>query len=71
VQGPGDLPGDYRDLLAAVADAREPVRCKQLCEQLGLGTEPKHVEGARSKLKRLVDRGWLRRNGAGMFTAVP
>lgn len=71
VQGPADLPADYRDLLAAVADAREPVRCKQVCARLDLGTEPKHVEGARSKLKRLADRGWLRRNGAGMFTAVP
>lgn len=67
VQGPHDLPADYQRLLAAVTDETGPVRCKQLCEQLGLGTEPRHVEAVRAKLKRLEDRGWLRRNGAGAF----
>lgn len=47
------------------------MRCKQICRQLELGTEPKHVEAVRAKLNRLADRGWLRRNGAGMFTTRP
>jgi hypothetical protein len=29
------------------------------------------VEAVRAKLKRLEDRGWLRRNGAGAFTTAP
>lgn len=71
VQGARDLPADYQRLLAAVTGGSGPVRCKKLCEQLGLGTEPRHVEAVRAKLKRLEDRGWLRRNGAGAFIAAP
>lgn len=69
-QGPHALPADYQRLLAAVTDKTGPVRCRQLCEQLGLGTEPRHVEAVRAKLKRLEDRGWLHRNGAGAFHAA-
>ncbi|WP_200827629.1 helix-turn-helix domain-containing protein [Thermomonospora echinospora] len=44
-----------------------PVRYKKLCEQRGLGTEPRHVEVVPAKPKRLEDRARLRRNGAGAF----
>ncbi|MEU8833877.1 MULTISPECIES: hypothetical protein [Streptomyces] len=33
----------------------------------GLGTEPRHVEGMRSKLKRLVERGILAEPSSGLF----
>lgn len=69
MQGPHDLPADYQQLLAAVAHAGGPVRCKTLWAQLGLGGEPRHVEAARAKLKRLADRGRLRCNGTGAFIA--
>ncbi len=34
---------------------------------LGLGTEPRHVEGMRSKLKRLVERGILTEPSSGLL----
>ena len=35
------------------------MRAKDLCQALDLGLEPKHIEGMRSKLKRLVARGLI------------
>lgn len=66
--GPGDLSADYQRVLAAVAEAGAPVRCKQLCERLGIGTEPRKVEAMRARMKRLADRGWLREQAPGLFT---
>ncbi|GGL60202.1 hypothetical protein [Planomonospora parontospora] len=62
-----DLPGDYQALLTAVHAADGPVICKAICERLGLPTEPGPVEGVRAKLKRLVERGWLRKTPSGAF----
>jgi hypothetical protein len=43
------------------------VRVKAVCEELGLGGEPKHVEALRGKLKRLARRGWLIEPSPGVF----
>jgi hypothetical protein len=36
----------------------------------GLSTGKSKIEGLRSKLKRLVERGWLAEDGPGLFTLV-
>ncbi|MFJ2033369.1 hypothetical protein [Streptosporangium sp. NPDC087985] len=61
------LPADYQALLSAVRAGDGPLPCKTICEQLGLSTEPGQVEGVRAKLKRLVERGWLRKSPSGAF----
>jgi hypothetical protein len=64
------LPQAYRDVLEVLVDAGRPLRAKQLVVLLGLPAEAAKVEGLRSKLKRLVTRGWLTEDAPGMF-AVP
>jgi hypothetical protein len=66
--GPGDLSAEYQRVLAEVAVAGAPMRCKQMCERLGIGTEPRKVEAMRARMKRLADRGWLRETAPGLFT---
>jgi hypothetical protein len=51
-----------------VADAPGPVRAKQIVPRIGLPAETGKIEGTRSKLKRLVERGWLDEDTPGMFT---
>ena len=62
------LPQAYRDLLEVVEDAGRPVRAGQIAAAAGLSTDKATVEGLRSKLKRLVERGWLAEEaGLGLF----
>jgi hypothetical protein len=63
------LPVAYRDVVEVVAQAG-PLRPAQVCKALGIGDEPRHREGMRGKLKRLVDRGWLVETAPGLFAAV-
>lgn len=73
--GPGDLPGDYRSLLeavaAAAAEAGGPVTCLQAARRAGIDVAGRQSENVRAKLKRLEDRGWLRRSAAGKFAIAP
>jgi hypothetical protein len=73
--GPGDLPGDYRSLLeavtAAAAEAGGPVTCVVAGQRAGMDVTGRQSENVRAKLKRLEDRGWLRRTAAGKFTIAP
>jgi hypothetical protein len=73
--GPGDLPGDYRSLLEAVAAAAaetgSAVTCVQAAARAGLDLAGRQSENVRAKLRRLEDRGWLRRTAAGKFTLAP
>jgi hypothetical protein len=73
--GPGDLPGDYRSLVEAVsavaAETGGPVTCVQAAQRAGLDVAGRQSENIRAKLKRLEDRGWLRRTAAGRFTIAP
>ncbi|WP_037606719.1 hypothetical protein [Streptacidiphilus rugosus] len=64
------LPRVYRDILEVVADAPGPVRAKQIVPRIGLPAETGKIEGTRSKLKRLVERGWLDEDTPGMFTSA-
>ncbi len=58
----------YPQILAAFTAATAPLRAKELCQLLRAGTEPRHVEGMRSKLKKLVTRGILTEPSPGVFT---
>ena len=63
------LPEAYRDLLEVLEDASRPLRAAQIAAAVGLSTDKAKVEGLRSKLKRLVERGWLAEEaGPGLFT---
>ncbi|MBT2508601.1 hypothetical protein J7I98_22475 [Streptomyces sp. ISL-98] len=58
---------EYRAIIGLFATSEAAMRCKEVCRHLGLGTEPRHVEGMRSKLKRLVERGILAEPSFGLF----
>lgn len=57
----------YRRILVVFAEASGPLRCKDVCVGVGLGTAANHTEGMRSKLKRLVERGILVEVESGLF----
>ena len=73
--GPGDLPNDYQSLVEAVAAAAAetggPVTCTAAAQRAGIDVTGRQSENVRAKLKRLEDRGWLRRTAAGKFTIAP
>jgi hypothetical protein len=64
------LPSDYRDIVEVVADAPGAVRAKQIAPRIGLPVSAAKIEGTRSKLKRLVERGWLDEDTPGLFTVA-
>ncbi|WP_327723614.1 hypothetical protein [Streptomyces europaeiscabiei] len=50
-----------------VADADGPVMAKDVAIALGRETTPGKVEPVRGQLRKLSDRGWLARTGAGRY----
>jgi Transcriptional regulator, AbiEi antitoxin len=69
--GASVLPQAYRDLVEVAEDAGRPLRAAQIAAAAGLSTDKAKVETLRSKLKRLVERGWLAEEaGPGLF-ALP
>lgn len=58
---------DYQQIIALFATSGSAWRCKDVCVKLKLETEARHVEGMRSKLKRLVERGILAETAPGLF----
>jgi hypothetical protein len=58
---------DYQRIIALFATSGSAWRCKDVCVELGLEIEARHVEGMRSKLKRLVERGILSESAPGLF----
>jgi hypothetical protein len=67
----GVLPRSYQDIVEVLADAVRPMRAHHICAALGLSTDKSKVEGFRSKLKRLVERGWLTEAEPGLFAPRP
>jgi hypothetical protein len=63
-----DLPPVYRDIVGVIDDAPGPVRAKQIVPRIGLPTQTSKIETTRSKMKRLVERGWLDEATPGLFT---
>ncbi|MEU0234862.1 MULTISPECIES: hypothetical protein [unclassified Streptomyces] len=63
------LPWGYQRTLAAVRQAAGPVMAREVDEAVGVDVSVKaKLEPLRSKLIRLVDRGWLRKLPDGRFT---
>lgn len=62
------LPRAYQDIVEVLADAGHPLRGAQVAAAAGLSIDKSKVEGLRSKLKRLVERGWLVEEGPGRFS---
>lgn len=63
------LPRAYADIVEVLAGAVHPLRAHQLCSVLGLSTDKSKVEGFRSKLKRLCERGWIAEVSPGLFAS--
>ena len=61
------LPDYYQPLFTRLLESSEPVRCQQMAAALGFDPVPKKIEGVRSKLKRLVERGWAVESAPGLF----
>ncbi|MFI6495586.1 hypothetical protein [Streptomyces sp. NPDC050564] len=51
---PEPLPPGYGEILALFEQSGDGLRARDVCRTLGTGTEPRHTEGMRAKLKRLV-----------------
>ncbi|WP_030949261.1 hypothetical protein [Streptomyces sp. NRRL S-646] len=68
IEPPEPLPPGYREVLATCEQAGHGLRAREICEILGIGTEPRHTESVRPKLKRLVDRDILTEPEPGLFT---
>jgi hypothetical protein len=62
------LPRAYQDLLEVAADAGRPLRAGEFAAAAGLPTAKAKVEGLRSKLRLLAERGWLAPAPGGLFT---
>jgi hypothetical protein len=61
----------YQQILAVLGAATAGMRAKDVCLALGIEPLPKHVEGARAKLKRLVTRDLITEDQPGIFTLIP
>jgi hypothetical protein len=68
---PAIISEPYQQILAVFAPDRGALRAKDVCQALGIGTEPKDTEGIRAKLKRLVNRHILTETQPGLFTLTP
>jgi hypothetical protein len=58
----------YQQIIAVFDTTAGALRAKDVCQALGIATEPKDTEGVRAKLKRLVKRQVLTENDPGLFT---
>ena len=58
----------YQQIMGVFDQERRPLRARGLCLVLDLPILPKHTEGARAKLKRLVSLGFLDETEPGLFT---
>ncbi|WP_328674137.1 hypothetical protein [Streptomyces sp. NBC_00328] len=50
-----------------VAGAGGPVMARDVAIALGRDTTPAKVEPVRGQLRKLADRGWISRTGAGRY----
>ncbi|MGW5610164.1 hypothetical protein ACWEWI_29575 [Streptomyces sp. NPDC003753] len=68
--GVEDLPVDYQAVMAAAAEAGDDgLGARRTAVVLGWDSaSASRVEGARARLKRLVERGWLVETKPGRFT---
>ena len=57
----------YQQIMGVFEHEHRALRARDLCLALDLPVLPKHVEGARAKLKRLVSLGFLGESEPGLF----
>jgi hypothetical protein len=57
----------YQQIMGVFDHERRPLRARDLCLALDLPVLPKHTEGTRAKLKRLVSLGFLDETEPGLF----
>jgi hypothetical protein len=57
----------YQQIMDVFEHERRALRARDLCLALDLPVMPKHVEGTRAKLKRLVSLGFLGESEPGLF----
>ncbi|MFJ4689326.1 hypothetical protein [Streptomyces sp. NPDC088789] len=66
------LPRAYQDILEVFADhGAGMLRAGRVAAAVGLGSDKSKIEGLRSKLNKLAERGWLDLEGPGMFVLPP
>jgi hypothetical protein len=58
----------YQQILTVLGPASAGMRAKDICLALDIEPLPKHVEGTRAKLKRLVSRKIVTETEPGIFT---
>ena len=61
----------YQQILTVLGTTTTGMRAKDICLALDIEPLPKHVEGTRAKLKRLVARGIVTETQPGIFTLTP
>lgn len=64
------LPGAYQDVLEVLVHTGGGMRAGKIVTALGMPASAAKVEGLRSKLKRLVERGWLSEESPGLFAVT-
>ncbi|MBS2967062.1 hypothetical protein KGA66_28775 [Actinocrinis puniceicyclus] len=57
----------YQQIMGVFDHEQRPLRARDLCLALDLPVLPKHTEGTRAKLKRLVSLGFLEESEPGLF----
>ena len=57
----------YQQIRGVLEQEQRPLRARDLCLALDLPVLPKHIEGTRAKLKRLVGLGFLDEPEPGLF----
>jgi phosphate uptake regulator len=60
----------YQQILAILGTATAGMRAKDVCLALDIEPLPKHVEGTRAKLKRLVNREIVTEEQPGIFSLI-
>ncbi|MDX2757453.1 hypothetical protein [Streptomyces europaeiscabiei] len=61
------LTSEYQRIMEIVAGADGPVMAKDVAMALGRELTPGKVEPVRGQLRKLADRGWLKRTGSGRY----
>ena len=61
----------YQQILTVLAANPAGIRAKDICLAVGVDPAPKHVEGTRARLKRMVSREILAENKPGIFALAP
>ena len=70
-ENPTVISSAYQQILTVLSASATGMRAKDICLALDIEPLPKHVEGTRAKLKRLVSRKILTETEPGIFTLIP